>query len=134
MTAGQTTNTVGFLGPSHKSVPKLCLLSKKKYRTKENSLPEKACRYILRFRLTIWIHRDKGMQMKNEAILVGTTPRDHTISLALLHLFFTFSIYSCSLGTAIVLHVPGDAARTQFFRSAAVCHYTLNDSRTTAWF
>lgn len=69
------------------------------------------------------------MQMKNEAVLVSITHRDHTISAALFPSSFPY-IPLASLVTVMVLHIPRCAARIQFVRSAAMYHYTLNDSTT----
>lgn len=128
MGARQISNIVGLRGPTRKSGPKWCLVLCKKYRTKEDSCPEKACRSVLRLRLSVRIHRDECKWKTRQYRLA-----QHTGIIQyqqLFHLFFVFSIYSSSLFPVMVMHIPRCAARLQFFRSAAIYHYTLNDSTT----
>lgn len=84
----------------------LVVVEKKKKPGQKETPAQRKLWVVLHFRLIIWIHRDKRMQMKNEALLVA----EHTGIIQhqelFFHLFFACPRYSCSLWTVLGRPTP----------------------------
>lgn len=121
MAAGQTGNWIIFV--SYSWVRTQAVLGVVQKNTGQKETPaQRKLRVVLHFRLIIWIHRDKRMQMKSEALLIAEHTGIIQHQQLFFHLFFACSRYSCSLWTVLGMHTPRCRARALWQSSNTSLH------------